>query len=154
MTEIDLVNEGVELYNNQQLEDSLSKYDQAISINPNCKEAYFNKGLCYQSLNDNNKALECFDLALRLDPNYTPAIIGQGNSHLKLGDKEKALSYFEQALGINPNLPLAISGKNLCLYDLGRKDEVNDVIDKQIEENTEDYIPYLIKGNILKEENN
>ena len=39
MTEIDLVNEGVELYNNQQLEDSLSKYDQAKSINPNCKEA-------------------------------------------------------------------------------------------------------------------
>ena len=36
---------------------------------------------------------------------------------------------------------------------MGKKDEVNEIIDKQIEENTDDYIPYLIKGNILKEEN-
>ena len=153
MSEIDLVNEGVELYNNQQFEDSLKKFEEAISVNPNCKEAYFNKGLCHQSLNDNAKALESFDQALSLDQNYTSAIIGKGNSHLRQGDKEQALSFFEQALSINENLPLAKSGKSLCLYELGKKDEVNEIIDKQIEENTDDYVPYLIKGNILKEEN-
>ena len=153
MSEIDLVNEGVELYNNQQFEDSLKKLEEAISVNPKCKEAYFNKGLCHQSLNDNAKALECFDQALNLDPNYTSAIIGKGNSHLRQGDREQALSFFEQALSIKENLPLAKSGKSLCLYELGKKDEVNEIIDKQIEENTDDYIPYLIKGNILKEEN-
>ena len=153
MSEIDLVNEGVELYNNHQFEDSLKKFEEAISINPNCKEAYFNKGLCYQSLNDHTKALECFDQSLHIDPNYTSAIIGQGNSHLKQGDKEQALSNFEQALKINENLPLAKAGKSLCLYEFGRKDDVNEIIDKQIEENTDDYVPYLIKGNILKEEN-
>ena len=35
---------------------------------------------------------------------------------------------------------------------MNKKDEVNQIVDKQIEENTEDYVPYLIKGNILKEE--
>ena len=87
MSEIDLVNEGVELYNEQKYEDSLSKFDQAISAKPNCKEAYFNKGLCYQSLNDYSKALECFEQALKIDPNYTSALIGLGNSKLKLGEK-------------------------------------------------------------------
>ena len=152
MSEADVVNEGVELYNSQKFEEAISKYDEALSINPQCKEAYFNKGLCYQSLNDNNKALECFGLALGVDQNYLPAIIGQGNSQLRLGDKEGALGYFDQALGIDPNSALALSGKSICLQQLDNKEEVNEIINKQINENTEDYIPYLLKGNMLKDE--
>ena len=152
MSEADLVDEGVELFNNQKFEEALSKFDEALSKEPNCKEACFNKGLCYQSLNDNEKALECFEQALRIDPNYTSALIGQGNSYLKSGDKEKALSYFEKALSIKEDLPLALSGKSICLQELNKKDEVNEIINKQIEENTQDFIPYLLKGNILKDE--
>ena len=115
MSEADTVNEGVELYNSQRYEDALSKYDEALNANPQCKEALFNKGLCYQALNDNNKALECFGQALTVDENYLPAIIGQGNSYLRLGDKDQALTYFDKALTVDPNSPLALSGKSICL---------------------------------------
>ena len=73
------------------------------------KEDYLNKALTYQSLNDNQKAVECFEKALKLDPNYTEALISQGNSHLSLGNKEKALLSFQKALKLEDNYLLDIN---------------------------------------------
>ena len=158
MSEIDLVNEGVDLYNSGQYQASLSKYDSAISLNPNCKEAYLNKGIALNSLNNITQAIETFEQCIKLFPNYTSALIGLGNSYLISGNFEKALSYFEQALKIKDQLPLALEGKCICLYELNKKEEVNQIIDELNKDNKKqennDEIKYLIKGNLAKDKNN
>ena len=121
MSEIDLVNEGVDLFNSGQFQDSLIKYDSAISLNPNCKEAYLNKGIVLNSLNNTSQAIENFEQCLKLFPNYPSALIGLGNSYLISGDFDKALSYFDQALKIKDKLHLALEGKCICLYELNQK---------------------------------
>ena len=94
MDEIDLINEGVDHFNAGQYYESLSKYKNAISMNPNCKEAYLNKGIVLNTLNIIPEAIKSFEDCLKLSPNYPPALIGIGNSYLKSGDFQKALSYW------------------------------------------------------------
>ena len=157
MSDIDLVNEGVDLYINGQIEESISKYDSALNLNPECKEAYLNKGISLNSLNNTKEAITNFEHCLKLDQNNTSALIGLGNSYLISNDFNKALSYFEQALKIKQNLPIALEGKTICLYELKKKDELNQIIEelnKDNDERNKDVIQYLIKGNLLKDENN
>ena len=157
MDEIDLINEGVDHFNAGQYYESLSKYKNAISMNPNCKEAYLNKGIVLNTLNIIPEAIKSFEDCLKLSPNYPPALIGIGNSYLKSGDFQKALSYFEQALKIKNKLPLALQGKCICLYEMKKIEEANKIMDELNFENkkdkNDDIIQYLIKGNMLKDEN-
>ena len=158
MSVIDLVNEGVDLFNSGQLQESLSKYDSAISLNPNCKEAYLNKGIVLNSLNSISEAIQNFEQCLKLFPNYPSALIGLGNSHLISGNFKKALEYFEQALKVKDKLHLALEGKCICLYELNQKEEANKIIEELNKENNKEEkneeINNLIKGNIAKDENN
>ena len=159
MLEIDLINEGVDLFNSGQNQASLSKYDEAISLNQNCKEAYLNKGIVLNALNKIPEAIENFEHCLKLFPKYPSALIGLGNSHLILKNFEKALFYFEEALKIKSKLPLALKGKCICLYELNKKEEANQIIDELDKNNNnkkenEDEYKYLIKGNMAKDENN
>ena len=103
------------------------------------------------------EAITNFEHCLKLDQNNTSALIGLGNSYLISNDFNKALSYFEQALKIKQNLPIALEGKTICLYELKKKDELNQIIEelnKDNDERNKDVIQYLIKGNLLKDENN
>ena len=158
MSEIDLVNEGVDLYNSGQYQPSLAKYDSALSLNPNCKEAYLNKGILLNTINNIPQAIENFEICIKLFPKYTSALIGLGNSYLISGNFEKALLYFDQALNIKQNLPLALQGKCICLYELNKKEEINTILDElnKYDNKKENFneLQNLIRGNLQKDENN
>ncbi len=154
MQDIDLVNEGADLFTEGKFAESVEKYDAAIKINPKSKEAYYNKGVSYQELNDHNKANESFEAALKIDPNFMSAIIGEGNSYSSLGDKDKAITFYDRALQIHPNFFLAYLNKGICLYEARRLDEVDACLDKAIALNQESYIPFLIKANTARELDN
>ena len=158
MSEIDLVNEGVDLYNSGQYQPSLAKYDSALSLNPNCKEAYLNKGILLNTINNISQAIENFEICIKLFPKYTSALIGLGNSYLISGNFEKALLYFDQALNIKQNLPLALQGKCICLYELNKKEEINAILDElnKYDNKKENFneLQNLIRGNLQKDENN
>jgi tetratricopeptide (TPR) repeat protein len=53
-------------------------FTEAIERLPVDHQAYYNRGLCYESLNQLTKAIEDYDRALKLKPNYTPAAIAKG----------------------------------------------------------------------------
>ena len=158
MSEIDLVNEGVDLYNSGQYQPSLAKYDSALSLNPNCKEAYLNKGILLNTINNIPQAIENFEICIKLFPKYTSALIGLGNSYLISGNFEKSLLYFDQALNIKQNLPLALEGKCICLYELNKKEEINTILDElnKYDNKKENFneLQNLIRGNLQKDENN
>src|SRR5208337_4309098 len=43
-------------------------FDKAILLNPNYTEAYFNRGLAYSSLGNNDKAITDYNKAIDLNP--------------------------------------------------------------------------------------
>ena len=59
MKDIDLVNQGKELFDQGRYEDSINSYNEALKINELSKEAKYNKGISLLTLNKPNEALEC-----------------------------------------------------------------------------------------------
>lgn len=57
-------------------DEAIPFFTQAIQINPNYYEAYFNRGLCYEILGDLYKAKDDYKIALKLKTNYSKAIEG------------------------------------------------------------------------------
>ncbi len=95
---------------------ALSEYDEAIRLNPDSAEAYFNRGLARALLDQDPSAIADYDEALRLNPNFAEAYFHRAclKDYLALrkslvSDRNAALrsviSDFDEVLRIAPNFP-------------------------------------------------
>ncbi|MDP4587349.1 MAG: tetratricopeptide repeat protein, partial [Flavobacteriales bacterium] len=57
---------------------ALAHFSLAIELFPQYYQAYYNRGLCHESLDEVNLALADYDMALQLEPTYTRAALGKG----------------------------------------------------------------------------
>ncbi len=57
----------------QKFEEAIKSLKKAEKIQKNNSKLYYNLGIAYEGLNENDKARESFRLALKLDPDYTSA---------------------------------------------------------------------------------
>ena len=68
-----LLNLGIKLYNEKDLDGALSKFDQVVKDNPNLATAYYYRGLTYLGLNKTAEAKADFQKLLELEPNHPNA---------------------------------------------------------------------------------
>jgi tetratricopeptide (TPR) repeat protein/tRNA A-37 threonylcarbamoyl transferase component Bud32 len=81
----------------------LKSVERALELDPDCAEAWRNKGASLISLNRDEEALSAFERALALDPTNASAYSGVGRVHFILrGEFRKALEAYELALALNP----------------------------------------------------
>lgn len=87
------------------LQEVISDYDKALSLNPRLVFAWFNKGNIYYSVGDYTSALQCYAEALKLDPEFGQAYFNRGLSYLQAGNKSQAFSDLSKAgeLGVLPS---------------------------------------------------
>lgn len=87
------------------LQDVISDYDKALSLNPRLVYAWFNKGNIYYYTGDYTSALNCFTEALKIDPSFGQAYFNRGLSYLQAGNKNQAFSDLSKAgeLGVLPS---------------------------------------------------
>ncbi|MDE6533891.1 MAG: tetratricopeptide repeat protein [Muribaculaceae bacterium] len=87
------------------LQDVISDYDMALSLNPRLVFAWFNKGNIYYSVGDYTSAMQCYGEALRIDPDFGQAYFNRGLSYLQAGNKSQAFSDLSKAgeLGVLPS---------------------------------------------------
>ena len=57
-------------------DEALALFDRAIAAEPNCVEAYCNRGVCYECTGRLAEAREAYETALKILPNYDPAVLG------------------------------------------------------------------------------
>ncbi len=122
----------------------ISDYDEAIKLNPNDAQAYFNRGDTYYEKGDYDSAISDFTEAIRLEPNlvvaqfnrglayygaisdYGEAIrlnpndaqayFNRGDTYYKKGDYDKAIPDYNEAIRLNPNLAIAYINRGLAYY--------------------------------------
>lgn len=70
---------------------------QTIRINPNCGEAYYNRGLIYQSLGNTQGAIGDYTEAICINPSYAKAYYTRGIIRADIGDKKKAVADLREA---------------------------------------------------------
>ncbi len=87
------------------LQEVISDYDMALSLNPRLVFAWFNKGNIYYSVGDYTSALHCYGEALKIDPDFGQAYFNRGLSYLQAGNKAQAFSDLSKAgeLGVLPS---------------------------------------------------
>jgi len=113
--------------------EGLSAINEALQLNPNHEEIWYNKGLMHKKLGEHEEAINSIDECLKINPTNPNAIIVKGNSFWALKDYDKALGCFEQAIKINPSNVLAWKNKKTLLESIGRIEEAHETEDDLID---------------------
>lgn len=129
---------GIDLANNQQYDEALVAFQQAIRLDPNFAKAYNGRGNVLRDLKRYKDALTAFQQAIHLDPNLAIAYNGKGAVLIDLKKKEEALSAFEQALRLRPNFSIALFNKGNVLFLLQRERETIAAMEQAIRLNIND----------------
>ena len=88
---------GVQLFENQNIEEALQSFRQSSHRNVDRAETQYMLGCCYQHLGQAQKAVDHYQIAGVLAPQHTPCWVNLAKTRLSLGRQEEALSAVRQA---------------------------------------------------------
>ena len=98
---------------------ALADYDKAIWLNPDDAEAYLNRGIARNKLEQYFDAITDFDTAIRLKPNYADAYYNRGVAKDNLGQHNAAIKDYDTAIQLKPNLAQDYLNRGNIKYELG-----------------------------------
>ena len=92
---------------------------KAITLNPKCALALFNRGIVYGSLGQTQRALADFNQAIELNPNDAAMFNNRGNAYRLLGQNQQALLDYSKAIELDPNSADAYNNRGTVYGALG-----------------------------------
>jgi len=131
----ELLEKGVNLFQNEEFEHAKHALNSALELDKENLDVLNFLGLTHIHLDDPKQALEYFGRAVVIDEDDEIVWNNMGDAHAILDENEKALSCFEKALTINVSYGNAYFNKGLVLADLGRFEEAHECFSKAIEFN-------------------
>lgn len=97
-------------------------YDKIISMDKNCSDAYFNKGLVFANQKNYDYAIKCFEKVIELSPDYPYAYYSLGMAYELKNMPEKAVEYYLLYTGIESDEKmLNIVNQRIKQLDSGSK---------------------------------
>lgn len=103
--------------------EKLKFYTKAIEHNPEYTDAYINRGLVKNELEDYEGSIKDYDKAIELDSKCSLAYNNRGYTKHKKGDYEGALADYNKAILLNPKLNIALDNKAKLLSEVCMKDD-------------------------------
>ncbi len=85
-----------------QYKSAISKYDHALELDSEFKEAIVGKAIPLMKMDKNNEAKILFDNIISLHPSHLLALNGRGRNFLILGQYQAAEIDLNNALNLNP----------------------------------------------------
>ncbi|HBB94076.1 MAG TPA: hypothetical protein DC054_01680 [Blastocatellia bacterium] len=101
---------------------AIEDFTEAIRIEPDFTDAYFERARASAELKDYKSAVEDFLVVLRREPANVGAHYKLGLAHFDLGDYRKAIEDFTHALELKPGNSTYYSKRGLARFKLGDKD--------------------------------
>ena len=97
------VQAGMKLMASGHYQDAIPRFDRAVAIWPRDSNAYFQRGLAHQNLNQFDRAMPDFDRAVEYDPALAHAYDAEGVIYRSRGDFTRAMQAFAKAIEISPD---------------------------------------------------
>jgi tetratricopeptide (TPR) repeat protein len=86
-------------------DEAMVHYQQAISLEPNYADAYYNRGNLFLAKGQIDDAIADWEKTLQLQPNDADAHTCLGNALLRKGSLNEAIGHYETALALAPKDP-------------------------------------------------
>jgi tetratricopeptide (TPR) repeat protein len=103
----------------KEFDNAIADYTAATGIRSKlAKIAFYQRGLTYAKLGQQDKAAADFNEALQIDFEYPEAQFGLANALFKLKEFEKAVASYTQALNLNPDNIQAYYRRGRCYFVL------------------------------------
>ena len=77
-------------------------FEEAVSINPDVGEYYFNRGVCEQAIGHWDLAILNYDMATKLSPRIVAAFSNAAQCYIEKGDPQKAQEWLLTGTRVNP----------------------------------------------------
>jgi tetratricopeptide (TPR) repeat protein len=81
---------------------AIAGFDEAIQINPNSHDAYYDRGIAYGRKGDYDRTIKDLSQAILLDPKDTSAYVFRSVAYMMKDDCAKAIAGFERAIQMDP----------------------------------------------------
>ena len=95
---------------------AIADYSQAINLNPNDADAYYNRGVAYSNQKEYDQSIKDNDQAIKLKPNYADAYNNRGNAYSAQKEYDQAIKDYDQAIRLKSNYAEAYYNRGLAYY--------------------------------------
>ncbi len=144
-----LCNTGHECALRGHLDEALHDYERALTLDPACFPALFNRGSLLLRADRSAEALECFDRVLALGQASAMVHLARGNALSAMSRYSAALESFAAAIRLDPAAPLAYCNLGNALLALHRAEEALASLDRALALAPDDALVCYNRGNTL-----
>lgn len=127
---MELIRKGLELLEAGKYEDVITKFAEAISLDPSNPIFYYYRAVGLERNGNTEKALEDYQKAAELKPNFIMPFSRAGIILGKRGDFEKAIEFYRKAVDLGDKDPSTYYNYGVCLVNLGRSPEAQAIFEK------------------------
>lgn len=134
---------------------AISDYSEVIDSEPDNAEAYFNRGLAYESVGGYDEAYADYSKAIELNPQYADAIAARGVLFRSFDDR-RTIADCNAAIAINPRCALAYYNRAFGIVICGEEKYYGQAyadLSKAIEINPAYADAYYWRGALLEKAN-
>ena len=100
-------------------EEAIKLFNEAIELNPNYSEAYYDRGLAYFDLGQKERTIQDYSKAIELVPDNFFYYESRGECYQELKQYEKAIQDFSKAIELVPDNPRMYKRRSDCYQALG-----------------------------------
>ena len=111
---------------------ALSAYDEAIKLNPNFVDLYISRGILNHRLGNFKESLVDFDTVIRLEPELTEAYINRGTVKRSMGEYQDAIEDYNKAILLDPNSANALTHRGIAKSALNKHQQAISDFDEAI----------------------
>ena len=136
---------------------ALSAYDEAIKLDPNFADVYTSRGILNHRLGNFKESLLDFDTVIRLEPELTEAYINRGTVKRSMGEYQDAIEDYNEAIRLDPNSVNALTHRGIARSALNKHQQAISDFDEAIRLDSSYIDAYINRGSAkralgLKEE--
>lgn len=115
---LDYENAGLKDYENKDYKSAIENFNKVIEIDPNNKDAYFNRARAKSELGDSKGSIEDNNKVIELKPDFSMAYNNRGWENFILKNHIEALKDFNKAIELEPRNAVAYDSRQETKFAL------------------------------------